>query len=154
MRRAFLVAVAAVVLGMGAASDPSERLPDPAAEARARELFAEIRCVVCQNESIDASEADLAGDLRRIVREQVSAGRTDEQVRSFLVTRYGDFVLMKPRFSAGNLVLWIAPFVIVLVGLTLLFRRRRAEAPEPAALTAEEEARLREIVTPRAAGSP
>ena len=147
LRRALLAGSLALVFGAGAASDPSERLPDPAAEARARALFAEIRCVVCQNESIDDSEADLAGDLRRIVREQVAEGRTDAQVRTFLTQRYGDFVLMKPKFSPANLPLWLTPFVIVLTGLAFLLRRRAAAPIQPPALTDDEERRLREIVT-------
>jgi len=131
-------------LCIAAASDPAERLPDPAQEARARHIFQEVRCLVCQNESIDDSEAELAGDLRRIVRRQVAEGRSDEQIRAFLVARYGEFVLLKPPFSAGNLALWVGPFVVVLVGALLMaaLLRRRAD---PDALSAEEEARLSEL---------
>ncbi|MFZ5730445.1 MAG: cytochrome c-type biogenesis protein, partial [Pseudomonadota bacterium] len=88
-----LFAVVAAVFCMAAASDPSERLPDPAQEARARELFKEVRCLVCQNESIDDSNAELAADLRRIVREEVAAGRSDAEIRDFLTDRYGEYVL-------------------------------------------------------------
>lgn len=140
MRRALLILAA--VLCMGAASDPAERLANPQQEARARAIFREVRCLVCQNESIDDSEAELAGDLRRVVREQIVAGRTDDQIRSFLVERYGEFVLFRPPFSAGNAILWLAPAGLVLVGAGLWFgllRRREAETP---ALTPEEEARL------------
>lgn len=141
------LAILAAVFCMAAASDPSERLPDPAQEARARELFQEIRCLVCQNESIDDSEAELAQDLRRIVREQVAAGRSDDQVRAFLVARYGEFVLLRPAFSAGNLVLWVAPFVVaILGGVLLFFLTRRRAAPE--ALSPEEEARLSRLLEP------
>lgn len=154
MRRALAAAAMALLFGLGAASDPAERLPDPAAEARARELFAEIRCVVCQNESIDDSEADLAADLRRIVREQVQAGRSDAEVRTFLVDRYGEFVLLKPSVSWWTLPLWGLPFLIVAVGLMLHLRRRRRPAPETASLTGEEERRLREIVSGADARAP
>lgn len=143
--RAVLVAIAAVAL-MGSASEPSERLADPGQEARARTLFKEVRCLVCQNESIDDSEAQLAGDLRRIVREQVKAGRSDGEIRSFLVQRYGEFVLLKPRFSAGNAALWLAPVGVLLVGGGLmvgLLRRRPSTETE---LSAEEEERVRRLL--------
>jgi cytochrome c-type biogenesis protein CcmH len=131
---------------MAGASDPSERLPDQGQEARARTLFKEVRCLVCQNESIDDSEAQLAGDLRRIVREQVKAGRSDAQIRDFLVERYGEFVLLKPRFSIGNAVLWLAPAGVLLIGGVLmagLLRPRAAPEPE---LTAAEEERVRRLL--------
>jgi len=143
--RAVLMAIAAVAL-VGSASEPSERLPDPAQESRARVLFKEVRCLVCQNESIDDSEAQLAGDLRRIVREQVKAGRSDGEIRAFLVQRYGEFVLLKPRFSAGNAALWLAPAGVLLVGGVLmigLLRRREAEQTE---LSQEEEDRVRQLL--------
>jgi len=142
MRR-MLVALAAL-LCLAAASDPSERLPDPAQEARARELFRQIRCVVCQNESIDDSDAELAGDMRRLVRRQVAAGRSDAEVRAYLVDRYGEFVLLKPPFSAGNVVLWLTPALLLLLGGGyLLWRARRTPLQTvPDSLTAEEEAQL------------
>jgi len=143
--RALLVALAAVAL-MGSASEPTERLPDPAQEARARVLFKEVRCLVCQNESIDDSEAQLAGDLRRIVREQVKAGRSDGEIRAFLVQRYGEFVLLKPRFSAGNAALWLAPVGVLLVGGVLmvgLLRRRRTVETE---LSQDEEDRVAKLL--------
>ena len=142
-----LLAIAAVFC-IAAASDPAERLPDPSQEARARTIFREVRCLVCQNESIDDSEAQLAGDLRRIVRQQVAAGRSDEQIRQFLVARYGEFVLLKPPFSAGNLALWAGPFVVVIVGglLLLVLLRRRAS---PEALSDDEEARLAALLQSR-----
>jgi cytochrome c-type biogenesis protein CcmH len=143
--RAALAAIAAVAL-MGSASEPSERLPDPAQEARARDLFKEVRCLVCQNESIDDSEAQLAGDLRRIVREQVKAGRSDAEIRAFLVQRYGEFVLLKPRFSAGNAALWLAPVGVLLVGgVLMLGLLRRRQAPE-AELSQDEEARVARLL--------
>jgi cytochrome c-type biogenesis protein CcmH len=136
-----LLVLLAAVACMGAASDPSERLADPAQEATAREIFREVRCLVCQNESIDDSDADLARDLRKVVREQVSAGRSEDEVKAFLTERYGEYVLLRPAFSAGNAALWLAPFAAVLAGLAfLLIRLRRRETAAP--LTAEEEAKL------------
>ena len=136
-----LLTVLAAVFVMGAASDPSERLPDPAQEARARELFREVRCLVCQNESIDDSDADLARDLRKVVREQVATGKSDVEVKRFLTDRYGEFVLLKPVFSWGNAALWLTPLLALLAGGVLLaLRLRRAAAPEP--LTPDEEKRL------------
>lgn len=143
MRRALAALLAA--LSLAAASDPAERLPDPAQEARARHLFQEIRCLVCQNESIDDSEADLARDLRQIVREQVRAGRSDAEIRSFLVARYGQFVLLKPPFDAGNLALWLGPFAVVLLGAGLLLLRLRP-APAAAPLSESEERRLADLL--------
>lgn len=134
----------AALVCIAAAGDPSERLPDPAQEARARSLFQEIRCVVCQNESIDDSEAELAGLLRRTVREQVAAGRSNAEVRTYLVDRYGEFILLKPSFSAGNLLLWLTPLGLLLgAGGVIMWRARRTGPQTVAApLTAEEEARL------------
>jgi len=139
VRRA--LAIVAAVFCLAAASDPAERLPDPAQEARARAIFREVRCLVCQNESIDDSSAELAADLRRLVRDEVKAGMSDDQVREHLTDRYGEFVLLKPALSWGNAVLWGAPFLVVGLGLLLLaggFRNRRAEAE----LTQDEAARL------------
>jgi len=143
-----LVVLAAVAL-MAAASEPSERLPDPVQEARARTLFREVRCLVCQNESIDDSQAELAADLRRIVRQEIAQGRSDREVRAFLVARYGEFVLLKPPFSIGNAALWLAPVGILAAGgglMIALLRRRReagaAELDETEALSADEEALL------------
>lgn len=142
MRR--LLILLGALFCIAAAGDPADRLPDPAQEARARALFGEIRCVVCQNESIDDSEADLAGLLRKSVREQIAAGKTDAEVRGYLVDRYGEFVLLKPAFSAGNAVLWLTPLVLLLgAGGLLLWRARRTRRQTVAApLSEEEEARL------------
>jgi cytochrome c-type biogenesis protein CcmH len=148
MRRAALPALAALsaVLLLGAASDPSERLADPAQEARARHLFEGFRCVVCQNESIDDSEADLAHDLRQVIRQQVAAGRSDAEIRRFMVSRYGEFILLKPPFSPGNAALWLAPLAVLVGGGVLIFLRLRKPQPQETALTSEEEAKLRRLV--------
>ena len=140
LRRA--AAVLAAVVCLGAASDPAERLGDPGQEARARHLFTEFRCLVCQNESIDDSDADLAGDLRKIVRAQVAAGRSDPQIKAFMVERYGEFILLKPRFSFGNSLLWLAPAVIVLAGGAFFAMRAMKPAALETALTPEEEAKV------------
>ena len=132
---------AALVLAAGA-SDPGERLNDPAQESRAEHLFGQLRCLVCQNESIDDSQADLARDLRQIVRQQVVQGRTDPQIKAFLVARYGEFILLKPTFSVGNSVLWLAPLLIVLGGGAFFAVRSRGGTGLEPALTADEESRL------------
>jgi len=134
-----LAAALAGVICIGAASDPAERLPDPAQEARARAIFKDVRCLVCQNESIDDSEAPLAGDLRRIIREQVKAGRSDDQIKGYLTDRYGQFVLMRPSFDAGNLALWLVPFLIVAAGVGLLLARLRNREPDVELSSAEAE---------------
>lgn len=146
-RTAFaLAAVLASALCLAAASDPAERLPDPAQEARARILFKEVRCMVCQNESIEDSEAELAVDLRRLVRERVAAGDDDVAVRRWLVERYGEFVMLRPAFSAANLVLWLAPLAAVLAGGLALAARVRSAGVAPEQLSAEESARLALLV--------
>jgi Uncharacterized protein involved in biosynthesis of c-type cytochromes len=131
-----------------AAVDPSERLADPALEARARLLSEELRCLVCQNQSIDASDAQLAKDLRLIVRERITAGDSDDEVRDFLVARYGEFVLLKPRAHGAGLVLWALPPTLLLiagVGLVVAFRRRAASG-DADRLTPEEETALESAV--------
>lgn len=142
MRR--LALVLAALFCMAAASDPADRLPDPGQEARARSLFSQVRCMVCQNESIDDSDAELAADLRRLVREQVSAGRTDQEVKAYLVSRYGEFVLLKPALSWTNGLLWGAPLLVLLAG-GLLLRGRLKTAPVEAELSEKETARLNEL---------
>ena len=146
MRVKAALAMLAAVFCLAAAADPGDALRDPGQEARARALFEQIRCVVCQNESIDDSEAELAGDLRQTVRRQISAGRSDDQVRAFLVQRYGEFILLKPRFSMANAAAWLVPFAIVLAGGAVLLLRARAVRPAPAeSLSAEEEAKLAKL---------
>ena len=132
------------------AVESNEMLSDPGLEARARNLSRELRCLVCQNQSIDDSEAPLAHDLRVIVRERLKAGDTDTQVMDFLVARYGEFVLLKPRLSWHTLILWGAPPATLLLGIVLLIvvsrRRRNALAPETVNLTSAEEDRLAELL--------
>ena len=141
MRLPVLATLLAGVLCLAAAADPAERLPDPALEARARAIFADVRCLVCQNESIDVSEADLARDLRLVVRRQVAVGKSDAEIKHFLTDRYGEFVLLTPRFSIANLALWGAPFAVVVFGAGLLISRLRRGA-EGDDLTADEAERI------------
>jgi cytochrome c-type biogenesis protein CcmH len=131
---------------------PDEVMSDPVKEARARDLSRELRCMVCQNQSIDDSEAPLARDLRLLVRERIAAGDSDTQVIDFLVARYGEFVLLKPRFERQTLALWlIPPFLLIAGGITLWLHIRRRPATEPEVanrpLTAEEEARLAALMS-------
>lgn len=128
------------------AVQPDEVLQDPALEARARALSHQLRCMVCQNQSIDDSDAPLARDLRILVRERLKAGDTDTQIREFLVARYGQFVLLQPEKSLTTALLWLAPLLVLLAGgLVLLrfFRRPRRDAPKP--LSAAEKKKLEEL---------
>jgi cytochrome c-type biogenesis protein CcmH len=138
-----LLAIAGAVFCLAnAAADPADQLKNPAQEAHARVLFREIRCVVCQSESIDESDADLAHDLRQLVRQEVAAGDSDAQVKADLVSRYGEFILLKPRFSPANAALWMMPFLVVALGAGVVFLRRRSTPSEPDDLTEPEKARL------------
>ena len=129
------------------AVNPDEVLADPALEQRARALSAELRCMVCQNQSIDDSNAELARDLRVVVRERLVGGDTDEQVLDYVVSRYGEFVLLKPRLSIRTIALWGAPAALAIVGLivAVVYTRRRAAQPL-VKLSPEEEARLRTML--------
>jgi cytochrome c-type biogenesis protein CcmH len=131
------------------AVQPDEILPDSALETRARALSRDLRCMVCQNQSIDDSDAPLARDLRLLVRERLAAGDSDRQVIDFLVARYGEFVLLKPRFAGHTAILWAAPLVLLVIGgaiLLVLARRRSAtNAAGVSALSADEQSRLREL---------
>jgi cytochrome c-type biogenesis protein CcmH len=140
LRRLGLALIAFVLLG-AAAADPADRLADPAKEARARALFRDVRCLVCQSQSIDESDAPLARDLRQLIRQQVAEGDSDIEIRRFLVSRYGQFVLLTPKASLGNAVLWIGPLLVVAAGAAALIARGR-RAPAPASLTVQEEAEL------------
>lgn len=143
---AFVLACSAVP---ALAVDPREALKDPALEHRAREISKGLRCLVCQNESIDDSNADLARDLRRLVRVRLQAGDSDQQVVDYIVSRYGDFVLLKPPFKAATLVLWLGPAVIIVLGfagLVYTLRRRVKAAPAPAPLSETERRRLEALL--------
>nr|WP_037081177.1 cytochrome c-type biogenesis protein [Neorhizobium vignae] len=130
------------------AVNPDEVLSNPALEQRARNLSAQLRCMVCQNQSIDDSNAELARDLRVLVRERLTNGDTDDQVIDYVVSRYGEFVLLKPRFSARTVILWATPVLLLLVGAIaiLVFVRTRPSQRAVAALTAEEQARIEELL--------
>ncbi|MGE5546602.1 MAG: cytochrome c-type biogenesis protein [Solirubrobacterales bacterium] len=150
-RSSFACAALALSLALSPAvraADPSEMLKDPVQEKRAEALGHQLRCLVCQSESIEDSNADLAKDLRVIVRERIAAGDNDDAVMKFVHDRYGDYVLLKPPFKASTLVLWLGPFALFVVGLFAAFsfyRRRGAEsgpAAPAAPLSAEEKRRL------------
>ena len=131
------------------AVEPDEMLDDPALEQRARDLSAEIRCVVCQNESIDSSNAEIAHELRVLVRERLVAGDSDREVRDYLVARYGDYVLLRPPMKPQTYLLWYGPFVVLLLGalgVFVYFRHLRAAPAVPPGLSAEEEARLARLL--------
>ena len=149
MRRlAPLVLCAMLAVFTGAwAVEPSEMLKDPALEARARALGQALRCVVCQNQSIDDSSAEVARDMRRAVRERLTAGDSDDQVFAYMVARYGDYVLLKPRLTGETLILWFTPFLILLGGAAFFILRRKTAQSQPAeALTDAEKAALERIV--------
>ena len=134
------------------AVQPDEVLQDPALEARARHISEGLRCLVCQNQSIDDSEAPLAKDLRVLVRERLTAGDTDQQIEDFVVARYGEFVLLKPRFTAHTLLLWFATpavFLVALLIVVLAYRRRSAAASPPAGLSEAEERKLKRLLDDR-----
>jgi cytochrome c-type biogenesis protein CcmH len=129
------------------AVEPDEILDDPVLEARARDISAELRCLVCQNQSIDDSDAPLAKDLRVLVRERLVAGDSDAQVRSFLVDRYGEFVLLKPTMSLANLILWLTAPVAILIGAAVvIWRVRKNSGRAETNLTPEEERALAKIL--------
>ncbi|MCD0419634.1 cytochrome c-type biogenesis protein CcmH [Rubrivivax sp. JA1024] len=152
---ALLIVCATVVAApLAHAVQPDEVMADPAKEARARELSRELRCMVCQNQSIDDSDATLAKDLRLLVRERIAAGDSNKQVIDYLVSRYGEFVLLKPRFELHTLLLWLLPPFVLFgggLGLWLHIRRRgrdaarATDAPKP--LSADEQARLEKLLT-------
>ena len=116
----FIFAVSLLGAFSAHAVQPDEILPDPALETRARNLSRELRCMVCQNQSIDDSDAPLARDLRLLVRERLKAGDSDTQIVDFLVARYGDFVLLKPRFTSHTALLWLLPFLVLIAGAAAL----------------------------------
>lgn len=148
MRRLLALLLAMLLALPALAVDPSEMLKDPALEVRAREIGQSLRCVVCQNQSIDDSAAEVARDMRRAVRERLSAGDSDSQVYDFMVARYGDYVLLKPPFKLGTLVLWLgAPLLLLIAASAIMLTalRRRSMAPLPP-LSDEERERLRSLL--------
>jgi len=149
MTRTRLLPLALLALALAAVPASAQRivpqLSDPAAEARAHEIDKSLRCLVCQNQAIADSNADLAIQLRQIVRERVAAGDSDEGVRAYVVARYGDWVLMRPPFNAATLLLWIGPALLLAgggVAAALYLRRQRRRADPAVPLSAEERARL------------
>jgi cytochrome c-type biogenesis protein CcmH len=136
------LALLASLAGPALAVQPDEVMKDPALETRARALSGELRCLVCQNESIDDSEAPLARDIRVLIRERIGKGESNDAVRAYLVSRYGDFILLKPPFKPETLLLWLSPVLTLGLGVAAaLYARRRAPSTTPR-LSAEEEARL------------
>ena len=144
MRRLLSAVLCLAMLAAPAlAVQPDEILKDPALETRARALSAGLRCLVCQNQSIDDSDAPLARDLRLLIRERLVAGDDDDKVVGFIVDRYGEFVLLRPRFEAKTMLLWAGPFALLLVaGMFLLTRRRTTWAGNEAPLSTDEKATL------------
>jgi len=137
------------IAGAGKAVQPDEVLPDPALEARARAISEGLRCLVCQNQSIDDSEAPLAKDLRLLVRERLKAGDSDQEIVDFIVARYGEFVLLKPRFESHTLLLWLATPAVFLAALLLIaaaYRRRKSAQEQTAPLSVNEEQRLKQLL--------
>ena len=150
MIRALLLSLALLLAGPSFAVQPDEVLADPRLEERARELSKNIRCLVCRNESIDESNAELARDLRILVRERLVAGDSDQQVIDFLVDRYGEFVLLTPQKTGANFVLWYAGPAMFLLALVVavayLRSRENAREAKVSGLSAEEEARLKDLL--------
>ena len=144
----YLVLILCLLAAPSLAVQPDEVLDDPVLEERARELSKGLRCLVCRNESIDESNADLARDLRLLVRERMVAGDSDEEAIEFIVDRYGEYVLLKPLTTGSNLVLWIAgpAMLLAALGISLIYLRRRSGRAPAEALSEDEEARLREIL--------
>lgn len=130
------------------AVEPDEVLKDPALEARARALSKNLRCLVCQNESIDESNASLAKDLRILLRERLVAGDTDDQAVNYLVNRFGEFVLLKPRFAPHTLILWLGPFVLLMLAVLFLLRARKKPVASvaEAELTQDEKNQLKKVL--------
>jgi cytochrome c-type biogenesis protein CcmH len=148
-RHAALAMVLLAFVGTAGAVEPRERLADPVLEGRARALSKELRCLVCQNESIDDSNADLAHDLRVLLRERIAGGDSDEQAMQFLVSRYGEFVLLQPPVAPATYALWFGPPTVLALGAAgalLYVRRRRATTAEPAPLSEAERQRLTRLL--------
>jgi cytochrome c-type biogenesis protein CcmH len=148
--RSTLLALALVASPPAVAVQPSEQLADPKLEQRARDLSGHLRCMVCQNQSIDDSDAPLARDLRVLVRERLKAGDSDDAIMKFLSDRYGDFILLKPPFKLSTVLLWLTPVVALLLGILGLhatLRRRNAAEASVAALTDDEKKRIEALLS-------
>jgi cytochrome c-type biogenesis protein CcmH len=141
----FAVALLLATQALTWAVQPNEILSDPALEARARALSAELRCLVCQNESIDESHADLARDLRLLIRERIVQGQSNAEIRDFLVSRYGDFILLNPPFKPTTWLLWLSPVMILLLGGWAIMQATGRRPIPPAPLTADEERQLKAL---------
>lgn len=156
MRAGLALLVLLLLAAPAVAVEPDEMLDDPALERRAREISSEIRCLVCQNQTIDESNAELAADLRVLIRERLKAGDTNQEVRDFLVARYGDFVLLEPPVKPKTYALWYGPaglLALGAVGVVVYFRRRRAAGHGPGAPLSREEARRLERILDRDDGA-
>lgn len=146
MIRPALLALALLLAARAGAVQPDEILADPALEARARALSAGLRCVVCRNESIDESNAEVARDMRLALRERLVAGDTDAQAVAYLVERFGEYILLRPPATGANLILWASPAILALLGLIAAAAVMRRRVPPPAPLDPEEQARLEALL--------
>jgi cytochrome c-type biogenesis protein CcmH len=154
MRRAFAL-LAALWLGFAPALAQEAQLADPKLEQRARDLSREIRCVVCQSQSVADSDADIARELRVLIREQIAAGKSDDEIRDYLVARYGDFVLFDPPFQASTYALWIGPFAVLVlagIGVAMFFRRRAQEPARVRELDPDEQSRVARLLNDKEGG--
>lgn len=148
--------LAALWLSLAPALAQEAQLADPILEQRARDLSREIRCVVCQSQSVSDSDADIARELRVLIREQIAAGKSDADVRDYLVARYGDFVLFDPPFKASTYVLWFGPFAVLVIaafGVAMFFRRRAHEPARVRELNPDEQSRVARLLRDKADGT-
>ena len=145
-RLLLLLFLAAIPVSLGYAVQPNEQLADPALEVRARDISGGLRCLVCQNQSIDDSDAPLARDLRLLVRERLKAGDSDDAVQDYLVARYGDFILLRPPFEMGTLLLWLTPALVLFGGSLVAFARMRRPSTTVGALSHAEQNALERIL--------
>lgn len=141
--------LATLSLGAALAVEPSEMLKDPVLEARAREVSKELRCVQCQNESIDESNAQIARDMRLLVRERIVAGDSNDAIMAYMTSRYGDYVRLQPRLMPRTYLLWFGPLVVLLLGVWAVTRRLSARDATPKALTVEESLELARAIEPK-----
>jgi len=154
MRRSFgvlctLLVVIAMTAGAARAVAPDEILDDPMLEERARDISAGLRCMVCQNQSIDDSDAELAKDLRLLVRQRLVEGDSDGEVIDYIVSRYGEFVLLRPRFSAQTVLLWSMPAIVLLIGCAALVAGRRRSRTAPTVLSVQEQSEIDKVLRTR-----